>query len=311
MSARWYSIPLLVFGVFCCSTAVIMIKSSSTDPVLLSALRLFVAAGALSPLFVMRWRQHRHAYTRAHLLATLFPGVLLAVHFVSWIIGARLAPAANSSLIVNLVPIVMPLMLAATVHERLTKTEMLATATAIAGVLLLSVFDFNTSRAYFWGDVICFGSMLAFAYYLVQARKNQALPSLWLYVVPLYAVAGVLCLAAALFRVNPLTQPYPLREILLILGLGLVPTVLGHSILNLSMKHLRGQVVSILNMGQFIFAGVMAYFLRDEVPGWAFYVAASLIAMSAYLVVAQSMRRREPEPKGAESTTGVPAAEPV
>ncbi len=301
MTSRWYHILLLIFGVFCCSTAVIMIKASRTDAVLLSGLRLMVAAAALSPLFFRHLRAHRAAYTRQHLMATIVPGMLLAVHFISWIIGARLTPAANSTLIVNLVPIVMPIMLAATVHERLTRTEMLATATAIIGVLLLCGFDFNISPVYFWGDVICFGSMLAFAAYLVLARRSQALPSLWLYVVPLYAVAGVLCMGASLLRVNPLTQPYPPGEIALILGLGLVPTVLGHSILNLSMKHLRGQVVSIVNMGQFIFAAILAYYLRGEVPQWAFYVAAALIVISACLVVSQTLRRRIPVPSPAVS----------
>ena len=51
----------------------------------------------------------------------------------------------------------------------------------------------------------------------------------------------------------------------------LVPTIIGHSILNYSMKHLRGQVVSILNVLQFVSAGIMAYFIRDEVPAATLY----------------------------------------
>lgn len=304
-----FQIPLLIFGVFCCSTAVIMIKTTQTHPVLLSALRLFVATAALSPVFFRALRRHRHAFTAAHLRATLFPGVTLAVHFISWIAGARMTPAANSSLIVNLVPVVMPVMLVVFLKERLTKTELLATVIAMVGVVVLTSADFSIDPQHFLGDMVCFGSMLALAYYMLLGRRNRDIPSLWLYVVPVYAIAGVICFAVSLFFVSPF-QPYPPGEVLLILGLGLVPTVLGHSILNYAMKHMRGQVVSILNMGQFIFAAVMAYFIYAEVPGWPLYAASALVVSGAILVVNQTLSRK-PEgavPMTALDETAAPAA---
>lgn len=304
-----FQIPLLVFGVFCCSTAVIMIKTTETHPVLLSALRLFVAVAALSPIYWRALRRHRETLTAAHLRATLLPGVTLAVHFISWITGARMTPAANSSLIVNLVPVVMPVMLVVFLKERLTKTELFATVVAMIGVFVLTTADFSIDPQYFLGDMICFGSMIALAYYMLLGRRNRDIPSLWLYVVPVYAVAGVVCLIASLFFTSPV-QAYGGREILLILGLGLVPTVLGHSILNYSMKHMRGQVVSILNMGQFIFAAIMAYFIYAEVPGWPLYAASVLVVSGAALVVNQTLARK-PEgavPLTALDETAAPAA---
>lgn len=307
-SSRWFEIPLLIFGVFCCSTAVIMIQASRTDPLLLAALRLFIAAAALSPLFFRHRRKFAAVFHWRDLRATILPAFLLALHFVSWIYGARMTLAANSSLIVNLVPVVMPILLVFTVGERLTGSELLATLLAIAGLFILSAGDFSVSREHFIGDLICFGSMLAFAGYLVLARRNQAFPSLWLYVVPVYAIAGLFCFAGSLFTTNVLQQEYDLREILLILGLGFIPTVLGHSILNHAMKHLRGQVVSILNMGQFVFAGIMAYFLFSQTPLAVFYVASAMIVGSGLLAVMQTVRRRSPVAPPVAADTAAPAA---
>ena len=91
-------------------------------------------------------------------------------------------------------------------------------------------------------------------------------------------------MAVALLFVNPI-QPYSGRDVLLILGLGIIPTVVGHSLVNYAMKHFRGQIVSIINMGQFIFAGLMAYLLWGEVPAPTFFFAAVLLVLAAYVAL--------------------------
>jgi len=278
------NILLLLLSVLAASTAVIMIKASTLHPVLLASGRLFVATVALLPLFFRDLRRYRHIYTWAHLRASILPGALLAAHFISWIIGARMTPTANASLIVNLVPLAMPFFLSWLAREALTRDEAVATGVALAGVAFLTASDLNLSPRYFVGDLICFGSMLFYALYLSLGRRNRTFPTVWLYLVPLYATAALLSFMVALFLVNPF-QPYPLREILLVLGLGIVPTVIGHSLLNYAMKHFRGQIVSIINMGQFIFAGIMAFFIFGEFPSWHFFVASSLLALSAWIAV--------------------------
>ena len=278
------NIVLLIISVFTGSTAVIMIKASTVHPFLLTSYRLFVAAAALAPLFFYDWHKHRATYTWTHVRGSIVPGLILATHLMSWIAGARMSPTANASLIVNLVPLAMPFFLAILVQERLTRNEINATFIALCGVIFLTAADLNLSPQYFWGDLLCLGSMLFYAWYMAMGRKNRHYPTLWLYLVPLYLTAGMVSFISALFFVNPI-QPYSATEIWLILGLGLIPTVLGHSLVNYAMKHFRGQIVSIINMGQFIFAGVMGYFFFGEIPHWTFFVASVLLVTSAWIAI--------------------------
>lgn len=286
---------LLVLSVLATSTAVIMIKASTVHPVLLASLRLVVATLVLAPVFVRDLRRHRAGLgggdvdTWRDLRASAAPGVVLAVHLISWIVGARMTPAANASLIVNLVPLVMPFFLLWLADEPLTTREVRATAIALGGVVVLTAGDLNLSPDYFTGDVICFVSMLFYALYMALGRRNRTAPTVWLYLVPLYAVAAVVSMAVALFFVNPI-QPYSARNVALILGLGIVPTVVGHSLLNYAMKHFRGQLVSIVNMTQFVFAGVMAYLFFGETPSWTFFVASALVAVSAWVAVGDKLK---------------------
>ncbi len=282
------NILLLILSVFTTSTAVIMIKASTVQPVLLASLRLWVATLVLLPIFVRDYRRHRSEYGWQQLRISIVPGLVLAVHLSSWLVGARMTPAANASLIVNLVPLVMPFFLLWLADEALTTREIAATSVALTGVVILTASDLNLSPTYFVGDLVCFGSMLFYALYMALGRRNRTAASVWLYLVPLYGIAAIVTLGMALVFVNPI-QPYSGRDILFILGLGIVPTVFGHSLINRAMKYFRGQLVSIVNMTQFVFAGLMAYFFFEEVPHWTFFVASLLMAVSAWVVIGKGL----------------------
>jgi len=276
----------LVLGLVSASSSVIFIKASRLDPVLLATGRLAVASLLVTPWFVARVREHRTFFRREG-RRTLWPGLLLGVHFITWIIGARMTPAVNSSLLVNMVPLVTPLFLAVIAQERLQRAELWATLLAFGGVIWLTGSDLELSRSYFLGDLVCFGSMILFALYLVFGRSNRDFPSVWLYMWPVYSVAGLACAAVALCTSDFDAGPWTLREVLLVVGLGVIPTVVGHGSMNYALRELRGQVVGVANLCQVIFAGVFAYFFLHEVPHLTFYPASLLIAAGVVLVIRQ------------------------
>ncbi|MCU0787405.1 MAG: DMT family transporter [Verrucomicrobia bacterium] len=147
--------------------------------------------------------------------------MLLAVHFISWIAGARMTPGANASLLVNMTPAVMPFVL--------------------------------------------------------------------------YLLAGLICLAiagihGAMAGAQVWIGPRVGHELLMIAGLAVVPTLLGHSIVNWSFKVFRGQVVSLLVLGQLIFAGITTYLILDETPSPAFFGAVFFVVAGMVLVVLQGRR---------------------
>ena len=264
-----------------------MIQATETPPVLMAGLRMLVAAVVLAPLFVRDLARAGEGFARRDLRHALLPGVMLALHFVSWIAGARMTRAANCSLIVNMVPIAMPFFLFFMFRERITRPELVGTALAIGGVVLLAAADKDESAAHFQGDMLCLLSMLFLTYYLALSRKYRHVGSIWLYVVPVYAVGAAVCLAVAtVVPGGPVTwATFTRNEILLILGLGVIPTVVGHSTLNYCMRHMRGQVVSILSLFQFVFVAIMAYVIWRELPIWALYPACALLIAGAVIVL--------------------------
>jgi drug/metabolite transporter (DMT)-like permease len=275
---------ILVFGSFACSVSVIFIKASTEHSLLVSAYRLFVAAFILTPFMLRDLKRLGQKFSLKMLRPSIIPGMTLGLHLITWIIGARMTLAAHATLIVNTVPVFMPIFLFIFSREIINKKEIAGTALAISGVIILGWTDFRFSKEMLNGDFICFLSMILFTVYLALARKNKDHRSMFLYVVPLYFIAGLFSMAIALFFVNPV-KSYTLENILYILGLGIISTVIGHSILNYSMKHLRGQLVSIINLSQFIFAGIMGYLFLGEVLRLNFYISGFLVAGGAFIVI--------------------------
>lgn len=284
-------ISLLLVGVFACSTAALLIRGSDINPILLAAYRLLLASVVLAPVFARKLRSHRSEYGWRELRMSILPGVLLGAHFISWITAVRMTTVANATLMVNLVPIAMPFMLLLFMRERLNRPELIGTMVALAGLYILVAEDFSLNREHFLGDMLSLGSMLLLALYLVMARRNKRIVSVWLYVVPLYFFGGLFCLAVALFFTNPI-HAYPVKDIAIVVGLVLVPTVIGHSIFNHCMKVLRGQLFSIVNLSQFIFAGAMAFFIYGEVPRQTFYIASLLLVAGAVIAIRGAPERK-------------------
>ena len=134
---------IVLFGVFAGSTAVIFLKLSQTDPVLLSAYRLLVAGIVMLPWFFRARSRHPGAFEWKDLRRIFWPALFLGLHFISWMIGARLTPAANSTLIVMMVPIVMPFLMWFLLREMITRREVVGTLLSMLGVMFLGASDYR------------------------------------------------------------------------------------------------------------------------------------------------------------------------
>jgi drug/metabolite transporter (DMT)-like permease len=209
--------------------------------------------------------------------------------------GSRRTPAANATLLGNMVIVYMPFYLFGLLGERINRGELAGTFLAAAGMVVLGVSDAHISLQRLGGDAIIFLSSQLVCVYLVLARRNGDFPSIWLYVVPMYAMAALVSFVAAL----PWRLPWQVgstENLLYLLGLGLGPTVIGHSVLNYSFKHMRGQLVSLLCLAEFVFATLLAWPIFGEVPRWPFYLAGGMLVCGAAVAILTSGRKAAPEP---------------
>jgi drug/metabolite transporter (DMT)-like permease len=270
----WLALSLAIpFG----STAVLFIKASALPPIWLAAGRLLISSAVLMPLAMRDARRDGGALGWSALKPGLLPGLMLALHFTAWIVGARMTSAAEATLIGNLLPVAMPFVVFVMLRELPSRREATSGVIGIAGVVAMGVGSLGMA-GHLRGDIWCAVSVILVAVYLVLARQLRR-GSLWLYLAPLYGIGGVICtvIALAVDGVPPLPMG---REALYLIGLALFPTVIAHSIYNRAMSEVRPNTVGIMNLMQCPLAGLAAWALWSERPSPGFWVASAATAVA-------------------------------
>lgn len=274
--SRGIELGLLLLANVVGGSSAIMIKAATINPVLQASYRLLVAVAILSPLFFRELGRSGKRLSVALITPSILPGIALGLHFITWILGARMTLAGNATVIVTMVPVAMPFFVFMLTRELPRKAEIAGTIVALAGIAVLAAFDFRLEPSHFAGDLVCFLSMIFYALYLALARRFAPKESLWLYLVPLYLTGGLFCFLCSLPFADPV-RGITGTDLLMTLGLALGPTIVGHSLMNRAMTKLRPQTVSLFNLTQFIVAGILAYFIFGESPRPVFAIASILI----------------------------------
>src|SRR5216117_1883944 len=119
-------------------------------------------------------------------------GLLLAVHFWTWIASLRFTTVASSVLLVSLKPIFAWGIAALWLGEHPTRTERWGIALAVAGAALIGLADARASGGALGGDALALAGAVTGAGYYVIGRRVRRTVSVWSYASTVYAVAGVL-----------------------------------------------------------------------------------------------------------------------
>jgi drug/metabolite transporter (DMT)-like permease len=104
--------------------------------------------------------------------------------------------------------------------------------------------------------------------------------------------------------INPI-KTYTLPNVLYMIGLGLIPTVFGHTILNYSMKFFRGQVVSVTNLIQPLFSSLLGFLFFGEQPQTILYFSAVFILIGVLFVLYSGYKKQDKTTGTALVTPGV------
>ncbi|MEM6910138.1 MAG: DMT family transporter [Verrucomicrobiota bacterium] len=282
---------LLWLGVVFMSTSVLWLKLSDLSPSWLSSYRLLLASGLLVLCFRLPVIGLLRKADRRTWEGWLLGGGLLALHFVLWVLGARGTGTANATLLVNTSPVVMPLLSWLFLREKASSQELWGTAIAVSGLLLLGLGDLRLSRETWRGDGYCLLSMLCLAGYILAGRRFRARSgSVLEYVVPLYLTAGVLCGVVGFFQEGGVEVPRG-WDWLWVALVTILPTVLGHTLLNQALSQVSSQTASLFGVTQFLYSGLLAIWLFGEFPALVFYPSALLVVLGVAVGISAKAKK--------------------
>jgi drug/metabolite transporter (DMT)-like permease len=257
----------LGIGVLTVSSAAILIRlaQAGADSLAVAAWRLTLATLILTPIAVVRARREWTSLTPVEWQRALLSGLLLAIHFLSWITSLSLTSVAASVVLMTTHPIFAALGSYLLLHEPLERRMVIALVVAVLGSGIIALGDLGRGSHQLLGDILALVGGVSAAGYFVIGRRLRARLSLLGYVYPVYGTAAVVLVGALLISgVPPLPQQSETWFWLGLMALG--PQILGHSSLNWALRYLSATFVTLATLGEPIGSTLLAWWLLGERP---------------------------------------------
>lgn len=264
---------LLGMGVLAISTGSLLIRLADCPPLTKATWRTGLAGILLVPWAWQNWKAA--GSPSIPWKAVIISGVLLATHFATWITSLETLSVASSVLLVNTAPLFVVLLGPWISKEARTPKMLLGVSVGFGGVAFLALAGGVESIDPMGARLAILGALSWAAFALLGKRLAKALPLL-AYLTLAYLVAAITLGMLALAQGDSL-QPDTQDTLFALVGLALIPQLVGHSLVNRSIRILPTSVVALCILMEPIVACLLVALFLGELPPSAAYWAAPLI----------------------------------
>ena len=279
----------LAVAVFAIGISAILIRLSEAEPVSIAFHRLLFTSAMVAPVALWKCRGELGRLDVADTAVMVGVGLVLAMHFATWITSLTMTTVAASNILVTAHPIFVGAAAHLFLGERLTKVNVVGIAVAYAGVIVLFSGSGDVAGGTLLGNFLAVvGGVLA-GTYLMAGRKMRQRLSVWTYATVVYVSCTVFLLAFALVLGTPL-GPYPAREYGLFVAMAVGPGILGHTLYNWSLGFLGARTVSLAHLGEPLIATAIAVPVLGETPGPYTILGGAIILAGVYLALERRAR---------------------
>ncbi len=279
---------ILAGGVFVISFAGIFVAVADAPPLVIAFYRMFISMMALSPVIFLR------EDCGAGIFADRRPvivGFFLAIHFFLWVTAFEYTAVANAVIFVALQPIFTLIFEAFWAKEDLQRGIIIGVIISVAGSFIVGAGDIHNLFANLRGDILAIAAAFFAGLYLFSGRSLRREMSYFPYILSVYFYASIFLFFGIILTGHSLTG-HGSQNWMLFFGLALGPTLIGHSVLNLSVRYVPTTIVSVAIIGEPILTTLLAWILLGEsVPGLTLAGGAIILTGVAYTI----SRRPAPE----------------
>ncbi len=282
---------ILVIAVLSISTSAILVKATSAPSGVIAFYRLLFTILLMTPFVLVSKTGEFKKINKKDWMYSIIAGIFLAFHFILWFESLNYTSIASSTVLVTLQPLFSFLGSYLFFKEKISNKTIFAGALAILGSIIISWGDFKISGTALWGDILALiACVLVTAYLLVgQSLRRRVSSITYTYVV--YCMSTITLLAYVFIKGDALV-PYPAEEWTFFILLAIVPTLLGHSLINWSLKWLSTNTISMAILFEPIGATLLAYIIFKETLYWSQLLGGSIIFFGLILYLIEERRKK-------------------
>ena len=211
-------------------------------------------------------------------------GVVLAIHFASWITSLSFTTVASSAIFVHIDPIFVAVVSHFFLKERVTRRMVAGVVVALIGAAMIAVGDAGVGELSLYGDLLALIGGVMLGIYILGGRVVRRNLDLTSYVTPVYATASLVLVLMSLLSGTSLTG-YAVNEYVLFFVIALVPMIFGHTVYNWALRYVSAPLVSMSLLGEPVGASILALLFLNEVPS-LMVLLGGMVTLSGILMCA-------------------------
>jgi drug/metabolite transporter (DMT)-like permease len=269
-------------AVFLFSTSPVLIRwAQGISAVEITFWRLLLATATVALVGVItrqpvRWRRLPHRRF------AIF-GIVIALHFFLYIASLFFTTVAHSLALVYTAPLFIAVFSWFSLGERLTTRQWFGVLLGVAGVAVLAGFEPQLSPAMLFGDALAIGSAITFAVYSVIGRAQRRAFTLFDYAAGVYGWGAIWLLPLALWQAA--SSDYSAVAAVAILGLGVGPLGIGHTLYNAALRRVPATYVNLIATLEVVGGVLLAALLLGEIPSTSSLAGAAVVLAGILLVI--------------------------
>lgn len=284
---RALALLALLAGGAAIGSSPIFVRLADVGPMQSAFWRVALAVPFLAAWAAWTWRRDRARAMRATapdvtIAPMLIAGAALAGVLAFWHLSIAYTTVANAMLLSNFAPVFVALGGGLLFGHRVTWLFPVALAISLGGAALLIGPSVGAGGQRLAGDA--FGAVTAMFYggYLLAIRRSRASGGTASVMALSSAVSAALLLPLALIWMGGLFPQSP-RGWMVLVGLAVIPQVVGQSLITYAMAHLPASIAAPGLLVQPVFAAMYAWLILDEGMGAMQMAGGAMVLAGIYL----------------------------
>lgn len=260
--------------------------------------RLVIACVALVGVLVVCGRVFQFKLVKKNLKKLLSLGLFLSLHFVFFTFSVRDTTILNATVLVSTAPVFSMFVSSYLFRVKPSRFALAGLMVSFIGVCLIAFGETTVAKTVgqsvsptLKGDLEGVAAAAVEAFYLNiggRVRKEMSLLSAML---PIYAFSAVIVAVLSVPAGNPIS-PLPLvaETALPLVGLGLLPTAIAHTLYFSSLSNLKSFETAALALLEPVGATLLGIAAFQEVPAPVFAFGAAMVLAGIFFVIRNSRR---------------------
>lgn len=275
---------MVVVGLLGVSLSSIFVRLADGPSVVTAACRLLWTVLLLTPVAIGKKEIRNEIFgaDKRKVIFCILSGICLAAHFTTWFESLKHTSVASSTAIVCTEVIWVSIGYCLFMKGKMNIKVILCIAVMIGGSMLIAFSDSMAGESHLYGDLLAVAGAISVGGYTLIGKEMRKSMTTTAYTYIVYATCALVLVGTTFFQGYGISDFSP-RTIGAGFFLGVVSTILGHSVFSWCLKYFTPSFVASVRLLEPVIASIVAIFLFQEIPA-VMQVLGGLIVLGGVFV---------------------------